>query len=120
MRGIAASGLEGLEATQQATIAAVVSDLGAPQNVRAERLPIGRDLAVTWDPVAGATAYKVQLQSLRNGTTTSRTTTGNSAQIALGPAGDYVVQVVALAGNGQGEPSAPLTYRLERFRLWPF
>ena len=115
VRGVASSGLEGLEATHQAKVALA---LGAPQNIQATRLPVGRDLLVTWDPVADATAYEVSLRSPA-GDTTRYTTSAGSAEIPLGVAGDYELEVVALAANARSEASTPANYLLKRFWFWP-
>lgn len=117
VRGVAASGLEGIEAEHRARVSLA---LGVPSNVRMIRTSTGRNLRVSWDPVAQATAYEVRMHAIASGKVRTHTVSEESAILALGAAGDYEVQVLALAANIRGDASPPQTYRLNRRLWWPW
>ena len=116
VRGVAANGLEGIEGAFETKVSFT---LGVPQNVRATRLPAGRSLRVTWDPVPQATAYEVQMRSVATGKVQTHTGSAESAVLEVGDGGVYEIQVVALAANTRGEASAPLEHRVARRSWWP-
>jgi len=102
IRGIAASGLQGLEATQALTIQ---SSLAAPENLRLRRLRRQPNLNVSWQAVDGAADYRVVATPSGGGAPIVETTDSTKVQIQGLKQDTYSVSVQARSGQIEGETS---------------
>jgi len=78
VRGIATSGVQGLEAIQAITVQNI---LAAPANVTVKQIRRSPELKVSWDGVSGATDYRVVATPLGGGTPHVQTTAATQQQL---------------------------------------
>ena len=115
VRGVAASGLQGFEATQTLTIQTA---LPAPGNVRVRQVRRDPDLLVRWDPVIEATNYRVIATPLAGGEPLVETTGRTELRLSSLALGKYSVTVQANAADIEGSVSEPAECRVRRAFNW--
>jgi len=115
VRGIAASGVQGLEAIR--TIA-VQNILAAPANVTVKQVRRTPELLVSWDEVADATDYRVVATPVGGGTPHVETTTATQQQLTGLAPGKYSVSVQASSAELAGEVSASEEQRVREPFNW--
>lgn len=115
VRGVAASGLQGFEATQTLTVKRAIE---APQNIRVSQLRRQPELLVTWDSVSGATGYEVVATPLAEGTPLVESTAATEVRFTGLEPGKYSVHVQAQSADLQGAVSAPVESRIRRPFNW--
>jgi len=103
VRGIATSGVQGLEAIQAITVQNI---LAAPANVTVKQIRRSPELKVSWDGVSGATDYRVVATPLGGGTPHVQTTAATQQQLTDLAPGIYRVSVQASSPDLAGEVSA--------------
>lgn len=104
VRGIAASGLQGLEAIQALTVRNM---LAAPAKVKVQQVRRTPELLVKWEGVAGASEYRVVATPLAGGEPIIETTNATEQQLTGLARGKYSVSVEANAPDfvsGVSEP----------------
>lgn len=115
VRGVAASGLQGLEATQSLTIQ---NALPAPRTVRVKQVRREPSLLVSWEPVEGASNYSVVLTPLEGGVPLIDSTMATQLQFSNLDLAKYSVSVQASSSEIQGVVSEPAEARVRRPLNW--
>ena len=103
VRGIATSGVQGMEAIRKITVQNI---LAAPANVSVKQIRRSPQLLVSWDGVAGATDYQVVATPVGGGTPHIETTKATQQQLSGLAPGKYNVSVQASSADLTGEASA--------------
>lgn len=106
VRGVAASGLQGFEATQALTIQ---SSLAAPANLRLRKLRRQPNLNVSWQAVDGAADYRVVATPSGGGSPIVETTEDTQLQLQGLTDDSYSVSVQARSGQVEGETTVEET-----------
>jgi len=109
VRAVAASGLQGFEASQELTID---NRVPVPQNVLAAQPNGTKDLAISWQAVPGAVEYVVTATPRSGGEPVVRRTAGT--ELVLQELSPSVYRVVVQASNGEqvSELSEPVEHRI--------
>jgi len=116
VRGIAASGLQGYEATQALTIHA---SLAQPTDLKIRQIRRQPDLSVSWQAVAGATDYRVVASPSGGGAPIVETTDTTEVQLQGLAYDTYSVSVQARNGQIEGDSTAPVEQEVQpRRRFW--
>ena len=115
VRGIAASGLQGIEATQVLDVQAA---LLTPAGITTRQPRYTKNLQVAWDSVDGAADYTVVATPQGGGAPVTRTTAATSLTLEDLPSDIWRVTVQANADDIRSEPSAEVTQRVARRDYW--
>ncbi len=111
VRGIAASGLQGFEATQALTIQ---SSLAAPANLKLRKLRRQPNLDVSWQAVDGAVDYRVVATPSGGGSPIVETTDDTKLQLQGLTDDSYNVSVQARSGQVEGETATAVQEETKR------
>lgn len=115
VRGVAASGLQGYEATKTLDIQNVMP---APDKIRVKQPYRSTDLQVVWNPVAGASSYRVVATPVGGGEAIIETTGSNKVQFTNLEHGNYSISVQASSAQITGAVSEPVEQRVRRRIIW--
>jgi|GEM_PF-1874875 len=115
VRGVAASGLQGFEATQTLTIA---SSLAAPANLKLRKLRRQPNLNVSWQAVAGAADYRVVATPSGGGSPIVETTDDTAVQLQGLTDDSYSVSVQARSGQIESESATAVQETKPRGGFW--
>ena len=115
VRGVAASGVQGYEATQTLDIQNVMP---APKSVRVKQIRRSAHLQVGWDAVDGATSYRIVVTPVGGGDALIQTTESTQIQFTDLALGKYSVNVQASSAEIVGAVSEPVERRVRGGFPW--
>ena len=115
VRGIAASGLQGYEATQAITVRPT---LAAPAGLRVWQPGRSSELRVQWDAVDGASDYRVVVTPTGGGAAIVETTESSELLVQNLPRETYTVSVQALDGEIESAAAPAQEQTVRRRSPW--